>query len=379
MPDFEHLTPFEPEKLNQEGAENNQGTPPATEPTTLVEPSAQGTPVEPIIPQEPKPDEFFDNFNKRFSTQYKTDDEIKGLFTLPGKVTEYEGKLKDYDGLVKSVEQLNKDLEETKTTYMSDLLSKPLIKKAYVAEQLLAKYPDRDPFVLQELAMSDVDKMSDIEVLARERKIRSKSSLEDIKAVIRKELGIDATQDPEEWDSVVKTELELKASDARDRIKQLFAGIELPKVVTKEEREQAQAKFLEEKKKAIEPFKEIFKKFDEYQNGEFKFAVTDEYKSGLDDMFDGMFVDSGLEINEGNLAIAEKLKRALFVNENLQKMFEVRDKETEARVKAEYDKLLHNDTPINTSTAADSAGEAEQPGVSSFLRNPKTDERAKKF
>ena len=60
--------------------------------------------------------------------------------------------------------------------------------------------------------MSDIDNMDDLEVIARERKIRlPKSSLEDIKAVIRKEIGVDPEQKPEEWDTLAKTELEMKA------------------------------------------------------------------------------------------------------------------------------------------------------------------------
>ena len=378
---FENMTPFTPETLAQAvGTDSPAETPAVETPKPGETPSAQVTPPAevPKPSEEPKPDEFIETLNKKYSTQYKTDEEIKNLFTLPGKLAEQEAKLKDFDTHKTDAERYKKELEETKTTYMSDFLSKPLIKKAYVAEQLLAKFPDRDPFVLQELAMADVDKMSDIDVLARERKIRSKSSLEDIKAVIRKELGIDPEQKPEEWDSVVKTELELKASDARDRIKQLFAGIELPKVVTKEEREVQQAKYLEDKIRAVQPFKEVFKKFDEYQNGEFRFAVTDEFKSKLDDVFNGIFIDSGLEVNEKNLATAELLKRALFVEEYLTKMLEVRDKETEARLKAEQDKLLHNDTPPNTATATDQIPAPEESGVSNFLRN-KRDERAKKF
>ncbi len=379
---FEHLTPLTPETLNQAVANDSQELVPAVETPKPVEtPSAQATPqVEtPKPPEEPKPDEFIETLNKKYNTTYKTDEEIKGLFTLPGKVKEYEDKLKDHDSLTKSVEQYKKELEDTKTTYMSDLLAKPLIKKAYVAEQLLAKFPDRDPFVLQELAMADVDKMSDIDVLARERKIRSKSSLEDIKAVIRKELGIDPEQKPEEWDSVVKTELELKASDARDRIKQLFAGIELPKVVTKEEREATQAKYLEEKVKATTPIKEIFKKFDTYKNGDFEFVVPDEFKSKLEDVFNGMFIDSGLEVNEENIAMAELIKKALFVEEYLPKMLEVKEKLVLAKAKEEQDKLLHNDTPPNTATATDQGTQPEESGLSSFFRNPNKDERAKKF
>ena len=368
---FESFNTKPPEELVTSG--DNQETTPAAETTAPAESSAQETTTEPTTPQEPKPDEFIESFNKKFSTQYKTDEEIKSLFGLPGKVTEYEGKLKDFDTAKADAEKYKKELEETKTTYMSDLLGKPLIKKAYVAEQLLAKFPDRDPFVLQELAMADVDKMSDLDVLARERKIRSKSSLEDIKAVIRKELGIDPDQSPEEWDSVVKTELELKASDARDRIKQLFAGIELPKVVTKEEREAQQVNFLEDKKKTAVPFKEIFKKFDEFQKGEFKFAVPDDFKTQLEPLFDNMFIEGGLDINEKNLATAELLKRALFVDEYLPKMLEVKEKEVEARLKAEYDKLLHNDSPINPATATDQGTPADpdRPGLSKFFQDEK--------
>ena len=88
-------------------------------------------------------------------------------------------------------------------------------------------------------------------------------------------------------------------------------------------------------------------------------------------MFNGMFIDGGLEINKENLATAEKLKRAMFVDEYLPKMLEVKEKEVEARIKAEYDKLLNNETPINTATATDqeTAENPEQPGVSKFFQD----------
>jgi len=398
MPDFEHFNINPPEDLVPP-VENPvetpaAGTPPVETPPTETpptgetppggEPGAQDTPPigeQPKPTEEPKPDEFIENLNTRYSTGYKTDDEIKELFTLPGKVKEYEEKLKTHDELSKSVEQYKKELEETKTTVMGDLLSKPLIKQAFVASQLQEKHPSLDKDVLAELAMSDLDNMDDLEVIAKERKMRSaKSSLENIKGVIKKRVGIDPEQSPEEWDAGAKTELELEASDARDRIKKLLEGVELPKFPTKEEREAQQAKLLKDKETAITPFKEIFKKFDEYQNGDFKFAVTDEYKAGLDDMFDGMFINGGLEVNEANLATAEKLKRAMFVDEYLPKMLEVKEKEVEARVKAEYDKLVHNDEPINTATATDqeTTDNPDQPGLGRFFQDQR-EERITKF
>jgi len=182
-------------------AENQGGaTEQATETTEQTTETTEST--------ETTPDEFIENFNKRYNTEYKADDDIKSLFSLPGKVKEYEDKLKDHDSLKTSAEQYKKELEELKESDQSDLLNKPRIRKAFIAEQLIAKYPDRDPDILGELAMVDIEKMSDIDVLARERKMRgSKSSLENIKAVIIKELGIDTEQPPSEWDDLVKTEI----------------------------------------------------------------------------------------------------------------------------------------------------------------------------
>jgi len=369
---FESFNKERPEETQEVETQEQKNTEQATtEETTEVENKGETTETTEQV-TEATPDEFFETFNKRYNTDYKTDDDVKGLFALTGKVQEYEGKLKDHESLKTSAEQYKKELEELKERGQSDLLNQPRIRKAYVAEQLIAKYPDRDPDILGELAMADIEKMNDIDVLARERKMRgSKSSLENIKAVIVKELGIDADQPPSEWDDLVKTELELKATDARDRIKTLLKDIEIPKVVTKEEREAQQAKFLEEKIKAIAPIKEVFKKFDTYKNGEFEFNPPDEFKAKLEDIFDGMFIKGGLEVNEENIATAELLKKALFVEEYLPKMLEVKEKEVLARVKAEQDVILNNDEPPNTATATDQPTETEdpdRPGLSKFFQ-----------
>jgi len=369
---FESFNTVPPEQKTQ--VEENKGeTTQSTETTQVTEQSSAQTEQKTETQvTENKPEEFIEVFNKRYGTTHKSDEEIKQVLSLAGKATEYETKYKDYDTIKGDVEKYKKELDETKTTYMSDLLAKPRLRSAYIAQQLIEKYPDRDPEVLGELAMSDIDKMSDIEILARERKMRgSKSSLDNIKLVIKKELGVDPEQKPEEWDSLVTTELEMKATDARERIKNLLKDVELPKVVSKEEREQQQAKFLEDKKKATEPIKQVFTKFDTYRNGDFEFEVPEEFKSKLNDVFKGMFLDSGLEVNEQNLATAELIKKSLFVEEYFSKMLEVHEKTIKAKLKEEQDKLLHNDAPPNTTTATDQ-GDGKDPnkqGVSSFFQS----------
>jgi len=375
MADFEHFNTEIPADLLPPQEVNSQETTPAAATT-----NESGTPpAETVTPPETKPDEFFENFNKRYSAEVKSDDDIKELFSLKGKIGEYETKVKDHDELKTSVEKYKKELEETKSTYMSDLLAKPLLKQAFVASQLQEKHPNLDKDVLAELAMSDIDKMSDIEVIARERKLRvPKASIENLKAVIRKEIGVDSDQTESEWSDLANTELAIKAADARDRVKQLLNGIEMPKVVTKEEREATLAKALDEKKRQAEPFLGIFKKFDVYKNGDFEFAPPEEFKSKLEGIFNGMFLNSNLEINKENLATAEMIKRALFTDEYLPQMLEVKAKQVRAEMQEKVDKELNNDTPPNTATATDQGGVEQNSGVSTYLQS-RQDERAKKF
>ena len=342
------------------------------EPSAQVEPQTEPT-GEPTTVVEPQTDEFIENFNKRYNTQYKADDEIKNLFSLTGKVTEYEGKLKDHESLVESVDKYKKELEELKGKEdFSGLLDKPRIRKAYVAEQLIAKHPDLDPDILSSVAISDLDKMTDIEVIAKERMINVKGlTFDEARLAKLADFGIDSETAPEEWDGVAKARIKIAAAEARERVKSLLGGIEVPKPISAEEIEAKRTKALEEKVKATAPIKEIFTKFDTYKNGEFEFTPPDEFKSKLGDIWNGFFIDGGLEVNEENISTAELIKEALFVKEYLPKMLEVHEKTIRAKLKEEQDALLHNDMPPNTATATDqeTAENPEQPGVSKFFQD----------
>jgi hypothetical protein len=370
---FEHFN-TEPPKP----AEDSQVTTPTTEVKSEVQPNTQVTPTEsPKV--EPKPDEFIENFNKRYNTTYKSDDEVKPLFELPKKITEYEEKVKDRDELVKSVEQYKKDLEELRAFGNSDLLKDPLIQKAFVASQLKNKYPNRDEFLLQEIAMSDLDKMSDIEAIAKEKMIDIKGlTFERAKLAKLADFGVDSTVNPEEWGEVEKARIQIAGAEAKQRMKQILEGITLPKQVTKEEKEAMATKALEDKVRTTAPIRETFKKFDEYVNGDFKFVVPDEYKATLDGVFQGMFIDSGLEVNETNLKNAEFFKRAMFVEEYFPKMVEIIKKEAQTALKEQIEKELHNEKPLNTTTATDQEVKPEKKGLDNLFQD-KSDKRVTKF
>ena len=196
--------------------------PPVQEPQTGNEPAATTEPTPDTPPQsstptgtEPQADTFFETFNKRFNTQYKTDEDLKTLFDLPKKVTEYETKYKDYDDLKKSVDQYKLDLENLSQREAAKYLNDPIMQKAWVVKELKGKYPNSDVGVLTDLAMTDLDKISDLDILAKEVKMKLPNrSLDAIKSVILDEIGADATVDPKEWDEKVQTKLEIKAASA---------------------------------------------------------------------------------------------------------------------------------------------------------------------
>lgn len=379
MPDifdkFNDKPPVEQELSMEQSPENGtteQNGENSQQATT--EPPAQGNGGGAEPPQGNE--EFIDIFNKRFNTQYKGDDDIKSFFELPKKVTEYEQKLKDKEALEASVEQYKRDLEESKKNSNSKLLSSPLVQKAYVADQLLAKYPDKDPHILTELAMGDTSKMSDIEVLAKERKVNYPNrKLEDIKIAILSDLGIDPTTSPEEWDSVARTRLEMRADDARANIKKLTEGIELPKAEDPTIATQRAAAKEAEIAQRSAPFKAEYSKFDKFNMGDnLDYTVPKEFQDKLPEMFDA-FIKAGNEPTAESMAILNDIRDATFFSAHRKEILAAMMKEAETRAQAKLDEKLGNTQLPNTSTASDGANgvKSNLPGVEDWRRDARGD------
>jgi hypothetical protein len=316
----------------------------------------------------PKPDEFIENFNKRYNTQYKVDDDIKNLFGLPNKVTEYEGRLKESESIKKVLEEREKEIQRLES--LNDPLKFFSSPQTYVAEQLRIKYPDKDPVLLQEIATADVDKMGDFDVMVKAMKIFV-PNLPDggagIKDVLYDRYGIDPESKPGEWDIKVRTKLALDAATERNRINDLKKGIELPKVVTKEDREKLQADSLATRMQALTPLKEKFNKFDKFTHDGFEYDVPETYKQTTSDIFEGAFVKGNMDMSEDNLAAALKLRDASFLYDNFSKIKEVIAKQAKTELQAEIDAKLHNTTLPNTATGTDQGDKGDElPGISSI-------------
>jgi len=355
------------------GEQNTGGEPPIITGVVDTPPTAQTDQTA----EPPKVDEFIETFNKRFNTQYKADDEIKPLFELPKKVSDYENKLKDREELAKSVEKYKKDLENLNKSSDSKYLEDPLMQKAWVAKELKKKYPDKDPFVLQEIAMSDLSQMSDLDAVAKERKIKYPSmKLENIKAVILNDLGLDKDQSPEEWDSLAKDKLTMMAGDARESIRRLTDGIELPKVESPEEAAKRSEEMLSKRIAEVAPQKEAFSRFEKFKMGdELEYTAPKEFQDKLGDMFDAFVVKAGNDPTPENIQTLSDLRDAFFFSSYKKEIYDVMRKDAETKVKAEWEAKLGNTSLPNTSTAADGAGTASgtKPGHSDFVRDNQGD------
>jgi len=340
-------------------------TPQETKPTeTQPTQTAQAQP-------EVKPDLFFEELNKRFGTPIKTEEEFKAVLDAPKKISEYETRLSDYEATKKSADDYKRRLEELENN--QDPLKYFSSPDAYIAEQLKIKYPKSNPDTLHKIATADLTKMDDLDVLVKDKQLfvpdAPKESV--IRSVVLKKYGIDPTTPPEEWDEIAVAEMKLDAAAARDKITNLKNVIEMPKIVSKEERLKAETDAKAQKEQAIAPLKETFGKFDKFSQDGFDFDVPEEYRSKLPDMFQSMFIDAGLEPTEDNLQSALELRDALLLKQYFSKIKELIAKEAETKLQAKIDAELHNTAPPATQTRTDEGEVNTLPGASKFVSDLK--------
>jgi len=359
------LNTVPPEDVAKQGSENTVGQPEAEAPKTeqTTETASVATPVA---------DEFFDTFNKRYNTQYKGDDDLKALFELPKKVTEYESRQGEYETLKKLSEERQRKIEELESLH--DPLKFFSSPESYVAEQLKIKYPNRDSSLLHEIVTTDTDKLNDFDLLVKAERLFNRNLPEGgryVKDVLYKRYGIDADTRPEEWDGATLTQIAMDASAVREKIGALKKEVDLPKVMTAEDRERAKADSLAKREQALSPLREQFTKFEKFSLGDFEFEVPSDYKQKADDLFKGYFIDAGVEMNEENLKSAIQLRDSNFLYENFSKIKEVIAKQAQASVQEKTDRELHNENPPNTATRTDQVQDEQLPGIGKLIESLK--------
>lgn len=332
-----------------------------TEVTT--EQTGEGTQADETTQEESK---FFETFNQKWNTEYQSDDDIASLLEsqkefsdLKEKSTEwsdFETREKDYKSKIAELEDQLDPLKHFPN------------KESYIEMQLRMQHPDKNPAILHEVVTKDLSEMSDMDVLI-------KSTLLDVPDIeggeegVREHLynryGVEFDEDGNpEFTRSIKNSMKIDASRARKELAQYKDSVELPKVMTPEEKEQALQEAKESRAKEISPYLEEFKKFDKWSvdlgdDKQFEFEVPNDFKQSLEDMFKGYFVDGDQPVNEENLETIVQLRNGLFLNEYFPKIYEVIQKEAITQQKEAQDALLNNEEPENKSTATDQDRESK--------------------
>lgn len=314
---------------------------------------------------------WLDEFNKAFSTQYKSVEEIKPLTELPNRIKEYEAKETSYKTFVDQEKGYKSKIEELESS-LNPLkhFSSP---DAYIAEQLRIQHPDKNPILLQEIATADLKGMDDLKILAKSILLEHPDLAESgVASYLEEEYGIDKDTPREEWSDALKTKIKIKAAEKRKELATLKTQINLPQVLTPEQREVKLAELKEAKLKAIEPYKEKFAQYDKFSrtigDKQFEFAIPEDYKGGLKPMFEAFFL-SGNEVNETNLETIQEVRDGQMLLKNFDSVYRAIESDVEARVKKEMDILLGNTAPPNTAAATDNGAGTENPnGIGAFLR-----------
>ena len=356
MPVNEESEQTQPENVEQQ-AEGDE-TAGQTEQTDQAAEQPNEDKGEQPAEQAEEGDKFFEMFNKRYSAEIKGDDDISSLLESKQKVAEYLEKEKvwsDYETERNTYKEKIAELE--KQLNPLEYFSSP---EAYVAEQLRKQYPDKNPVLMQEIATADLRGMDDMDILVKQTMLDN-PDLENGEAGAREYLdsvyGIDRNDEDFQMTIAMKNRIKIDANKARKDLATLKSEIELPKVMTEEERAQAMQEAVENKKKEVAPYREKFEQFDTFKtkigDNEFKFDVPNDFKEGLADMFDNFFIQGNQPINEENLQAIQELRDAFFLKENFAKIYEVITKEAITKEKAKMDEMLHNEAPENRGTATD--------------------------
>lgn len=277
-------------------------------------------------------------------------------------------RYKDYDALskrVKEVEKLeseNATLKEKNKTIVESLnpMSYFASEEDFKAQQLKKLYPDKDPYILQQLVTTNLSELDDIDVLVK-RTLVDNPNLSGGEAGARDAVLADflpEDMDVEEMDDRTKNRIKIAANKARREIKEML-DVDIPTPPSAD-------KLLEEREQRMTEIKEAWKPFindivnpdvleikDDKGNKLFDFKLDGSDKDGVAEFLDAFIAAGEMKPTEENLAIVTQQRDKDLIYENLPKILTVYKNMLKSQFQERLDKELGNTAPPNTSERTD--------------------------
>jgi hypothetical protein len=340
-----------------------QETPP-TEPQGQepVEPQAPTeappqAPTEPAgEPSSPQPTETvfeINDFNQRFSTEFKDETDLKLAFDSLKRVKELEEQVKEAESLKEENLLLKENLDPMKYFKSED---------DYKVAQFERQFPDKNGAVAYQLFKADLSQLSDKDAVAYEMMLDTPGlTKEKAMAVIDRQYGIEDG----EMDEVAEAQLAIKGKQAIRSITALKNQITLPDKVDVNTLAQQQKELREQKTKTLSeqwgniakevsksiPDVEITDKDPEGNDVSFKYSITKDVPADVIENMVNYMAQSGVELNEDAVkVVGETLKKEL-ISRNYQQMLKAARED--AFAKAEEIRLRKQHNPGTPKPGAD--------------------------
>jgi hypothetical protein len=337
-------------------------------------------------PANDPPVEFnLEHFNKHFGKEFKKADEIKSLFDLQGKVTEYEGKLTEYEKAKLDLSDLQKKYEEVgKYVNPKDFFANDDV---YRTNLMLKKYPDKDVTLMTKISTLDIDKTDNFDLLVLNEMLQN-PSIEGGEAGAREllasEFGIDV-DDKSSWDTLTKNKISKEANKVKTEFKnlqkvepQLPIDVEKMKseLISRENAkiEQVKQEWSPLMDKALQDFKELTI-FDTDEKGDlkefYKYQVeyTDEDRKAIKQDMVNYLAYTGQQINEKSVKDSLDMIKGRFALQQLPKMMKSYGQQIATQKDDEWHQKVNNTNPLSDKVAPIGDVEKQTQSWISAIRN----------
>ena len=312
-----------------------------------------------------------DRFNRAFDTKFESLDDVKSLFESSNKTEELRASLESKEKEIQEKEAL---LEKN-----SNALNLFPDKEMYKVSQILINNPDLNREKVASLVYSDLDKMSDSDVLKLQKTLKLKNSGFDdatIEYAINKQYGL--VDDPNELEGEELRQYKANeflrneaAQSAREELRKM-TDVEVPERVDllkmqEDKQNESQKAFQENLTTWTNKSKEVIDSLDKRvldlgDYGKFEFEYDKDFKSHLAKNLPEYAARMGLDASKPESV--EKVKAVIendFRNQREQQMFKTFAETLLARKEDEEYKKKHNvKEPDVNKESPDGTTKAEQ-------------------
>ena len=281
----------------------------------------------------------FEAINKRFGREFKDEDEIKSVFDKAGKYEEVLSDLQSKEDKISELEKLTGKLNP-RSWFAND--------DEYVKNQFLINKKDSlseaQIDALKGISPSNVDKLSPQDALKVDFIVNKGLSPEEAEALVETKYG-----DVDEEDKGAIAQMKLDATSAKNGIKELYKGIDVPE----------QTDYIAKASENLNKIKgtwdtslsEATKGLTEIKISEdFTFKATEQDLKSAKDFVYNQFVNNGVQPSEEMLSAAMSAMSDRIVLNNLDKILKARDANMEEVYKEKFRKEVHNDGSLNTNS-----------------------------